>query len=492
MALAAVYGASYQTDAYLVAVLIPTAILATIFGSLKTTIIPVYTRILNRDPEDARKLMKSIFLATGAVSLGIMFLGFFMTPFIVRLLAPGFTGETYNLTVRLARILMPAVPFVALAAAATGILHSHKSFLLPAAVGLPYNIILIFIMLYFGSLYGITAAAVAMVIAIASQFALQLHGLAKVGLFSPGETKLYHPGLKEIALLTGPILIGLLGNEINLIVDRILASTLAEGSITALNFAKRLYGMPNSLFGVAIMTVFYPELTRLAAIAEHNELKRCFQRAVTSILLMLTPMMIGYITLRTPIVQVLFERRAFDRAATEATAAALLFYSLGLVAVALRQLLARTFYSFHDTRTPVLISLSCIVLNIVFNLILIRPMGHAGLALATSLANLLVLIPMFNLLRCRLGSVNGRKIIFSLSKIGFASVIMGVVVWCIYMQLLPVWVGTSDLARAALLGSIISSGAFIYFALCYVFKVEEMRLILNFLRKKLTLIKAEI
>lgn len=485
VALAAVFGNSYQTDAYLVAMAIPTAILANVFGSLKTTIIPVYTKRLDKDPADAKQFVNSLFIATGAVALVVMAIGYLFAPFIVHLLAPGFTDEVYNLTVKLSRILVPAVPFVALTAAATGVLHSHKAFFWPAVIGFPYNIILITGMLVFGARYGVEAVAVALVLAIASQFAMQVPGLIKAKAFSRERFQAFHPGLIEIAVLTGPILIGLIGNEINLIVDRMLASTLAEGSISALNFAKRLWQMPNGLFGVAVFTVFYPELSRLAAAAQSKEFKRCFQRAVTSVLFMLTPMMVGLMVLRKPIVEVLFEWGAFDRAATEATAIALLFYSLGLVAVALRELLARTFYSLHDTRTPVLISLSCISLNIIFNLLLIRPMGHGGLALATSLANLLVLVPMFYLLRRKVGSINGLKITKDALKLFTAAGIMGLAVWFIYINVAILWATASRFLQAGILGLMIGFGAMVYFILCYLFGIEELILLLKTMRKKL-------
>lgn len=487
MALAAVFGASYQMDAYLVAMVIPTVLFANFFGTLRTTTIPVYTRVLNKDRGEARQLAGALLRSAGLLSLVGAALGLLLAPVLVRLLAPSFSGEVYLLTVQLSRWMMPAVPFLALAAVATPLLHAHNSFLLPAAIGFPYNAILIAATLYLGARYGTTAVAAALVAAVFSQFLLQWPALLRQGIIRRGAQArpLSHPGVKEIAILTAPVLLGLIGGEINLIVDRILASGLPEGSISALNFANRLNGMPFGLFGASLLTVFYPQLTRLAAAGNLEEFKYSLKRAATALLFLLAPMTAGFIILRVPIVQVLFQRGAFDARATAMTASALLYYSLGLGAAGLSNLLVRAFYSLHDTRTPVLITFVTVGLNVVLNLLLIRVLAHAGLALATSLAATVGMMLQFFFLRQKIGGLQVRRFGRDAGRILGATLAMGAVVWSTHHLLTPLWDAAGALYRAGLLFMLIALGALVYFLLSYLFGVEEMHYATVVLRKKL-------
>ena len=137
MTLAATFGASFETDAFFVAIIIPTIIFANVFGTLQATVIPVYTRIKNYEPEEAAKLATALFYGTVMISLVFIFLGFNFTTYIVKMLAPSFTGETFLLTVKLARIMIFAVPFIALKSLATALLQYHNSFLIPLPQGYP-------------------------------------------------------------------------------------------------------------------------------------------------------------------------------------------------------------------------------------------------------------------------------------------------------------------------------------------------------------------
>jgi putative peptidoglycan lipid II flippase len=485
MALGAVFGISYQTDAYFVAMSIPTVIFSNFFVPLQTTTIPVYTKYLQKSKLKAQKLAGSLFYCIAFLSLASAFLGFIFAPYLIRLLAPKFSGETYTLTVELARMMIPAIPFIALAPVATALLHSHRSFLLPAAVGFPFNLILIFTILYFGSQYGIAAVAIALVIALASQFIMLLPGLLRLNIVKWGCRDLDFTGVKEILVLTLPVLIGLVGNDINLLVDRILASGLPEGSIAALTFANRLNSMPHALFGVTLLTVFYPQLSRLAVENNIVEFKSCLERAAAAIMFLLVPAMVGFMVLRTPIIQVLFQREAFDEHATAMTSVALLYYAIGLLGVPLTGLLTRAFYSLRDTKTPVIVTFISVTINIVLNLILIRHMAHAGLALATSISTLTGLALTYLLIQIKIGGINGRKVFQEASKIFSAASLMGLVIWMINLKLAYIWDKASELKQAVALFFIIGLGAFIYFMVSYLFQIKEVYFFGNLVQNRL-------
>ncbi len=476
VAFAAVFGAGAQMDAYLVASIIPTVFFANLFGTLRTTTIPVYTRSLGQDHAEAGRLAQALFHSAGLLSFFSAAAGLLLAPYLVKLLAPGFSGELYLFTVQLARMMLLAVPFLALASVATPLLHAHGSFLLPAAIGFPYNAALIAAVFLFGNRYGAVAAAAGFVIAVAGQFFLQYPALLRRKILAgEGGRHLYHPGVKEIALLTAPVLLGLVGAEINLIIDRILASGLAEGSIAALNFANRLKSLPDGLFAASLLTVFYPQLARLAAEGKREKFKESLNRTGSAVVFLLLPSVVGFIVLNRPIVEVLFQRGAFDARAVTLTSTALFYYSFGLVFKALGALLVRAFFSLGDTKTPLLITFAVVGINITLNLLLIGPMGHAGLALATSLASVAGLVISFLLLCRKIGGLQAKRFCCEVGKPCVAALLMGVFLHGAAFMLAPLWAEAAALKRAALLSALIACGALLYGGLCYLFSVQEMR-----------------
>jgi peptidoglycan biosynthesis protein MviN/MurJ (putative lipid II flippase) len=576
MAFAAVFGVGAQMDAYLVASLIPTVFFANFFGTLKTTAIPVYTRYLGKDRQEAGRLARALFSSAGLFSLASAAVGLLLAPYLVKLLAPGFSGELYFFTVQLSRIMLAAVPFLALASVATPLLHAHSSFLIPAAIGFPYNAALIAAVLIFGGRYGAVAAACGLVIAVAGQFFLQYPALRRGRILAPrgaaaeaepelwvkagttaagtgkgveawaraeagaglkagvggkagasleveGETgvgrsataevgerpeaeagaganaeaktgadvatdtgTLCHPGVKEIAVLTVPVLIGLISAELNLVVDRILASGLAEGSISALNYAARLKSMPEGLFAVSLLTVFYPQLSRLAADGRIDKFKENINRAASGVVFLLLPMTAGFLALNRPMVEVLFQRGAFDARAAALTSEALFYYAIGLTFTALSALLVRAFYSLEDTRTPLKVSFIAVGLNIILNLLLIGPMAHAGLALATSLAGGSMFFLNFLLLRRKIGPLGAKDFLLQTGKYSVASLIMGATLWFVSQHLAAFWAAAPFLERASVLLALIVAGALIYGGLTSFFGSREMRFIYDIVRRKAT------
>jgi len=545
MAFAAVFGAGAQMDAYLIASLIPTVFFANFFGTLKSTAIPVYTRYLSKDRAEAASLARALLSSAGLLSLAAAAAGLLLAPYLVKLLAPGFSGELYLFTVQLSRIMLLAVPFLALASAATPLLHAHGSFLIPAAIGFPYNAALIAAVLIFGGRYGAVAAALGLVVAVAGQFFLQYPALRRGGILprggegaeagaeagveagagvgvkagataapgtkegakadggagagkgagtgaeaapgaGAGAAALYHPGVKEIAVLTVPVLIGLISAELNLVVDRILASGLPAGSISALNYAARLKSMPEGLFAVSLLTVFYPQLSRLAAEGRSDKFKENLNRAASAVAFLLLPMAAGFLALSRPVVEVLFQRGAFDARAATLTSEALFYYAIGITFTALSALLVRAFYSLGDTSTPLKVSFVAIGLNIALNLLLIGPMAHAGLALATSLAGGFGFCLRFLLLRRKIGPLGAKSLLLQAGKYCCAALIMGAVLWLASGHLAPFWAGAAFMERTAALLALITAGALIYGGLTCLFGAREVRFIYDIVRKKVS------
>jgi putative peptidoglycan lipid II flippase len=255
-------------------------------------------------------------------------------------------------------------------------------------------------------------------------------------------------------------------------INRMLASGLPEGSISALNYASRLYSLPTGIVVTAVITAIYPTMSQASATKNKQQFVSALDTSLRTVSFLVLPMMVGLLVLATPIVQVVYQRGAFGYSETVATATALFFYSLGLLSVGWNQAINRGFYSMKDTLTPLLVSLGSVTANIAFNLLLVRPMGHGGLALATSIANTVAAVIALFLLRKKSGPIGLRSVASSLIKCFIASAIMGVAAYFGWQFAAPV--ATGQLTRTIVLFAVIGVSAAVYFGACIVLRVEEM------------------
>ncbi|OWZ84944.1 murein biosynthesis integral membrane protein MurJ [Natranaerobius trueperi] len=386
MALAREFGATFETDAYLIAIVIPQMLFASIGASIATTFIPLYTEARLDKKQELSTFVGTFFKIMVAVSTAIVGFGLLFTPEIVSVISPGFTGEVRELSILLTRIMLPVIIFLAAGGVLKGILHSHNEFFIPVSVGIYQNIIIMFFILVLGSRFGIEIVSFGTLLGFSMNFFVLLP--KAISLKAPLITKLNlsHPFVKRSLYLMAPILFGNMVLQLNKLVDRMLASNLDEGSISALNYASKVYTLPHGIFVMAVATVLYPSFSECVTKKNMYRLKELMITGLSSIVFLVLPMMAGAIVLREPIIRVLFERGQFDTLATQRTAFALLFYSFGMLSISLREILSRVFYSFQDTKTPMRVAMGMVVVNLLFNFLLIGPLGHGGLALATSLS----------------------------------------------------------------------------------------------------------
>ncbi|MCR4418658.1 MAG: murein biosynthesis integral membrane protein MurJ [Clostridia bacterium] len=483
-ALAAVFGASALTDAYLVAAVIPTMLFGIVNAAITTVGIPVLSEYLHREEKRPQlpSLVWSSFHAVLLVLALICLAALPLAPWLVRLLAPGFGPEQAGLTAAMVRIMLPAAVFMGLAGWAQGVLNAHRHFLVPAAVGIPYNLVLISAIFLSGAFWGITGLAWATVLAVASQFVIQLPALRRRGLRYAPVLDPAHPGLKKMAVLVLPVLVGVGAGQLNLVVDRMLASGLPEGSISALNYALKVIQIPQGLLAASLITVLYPSFAQKAVAHDLPGLRMALARGLAALAAAVVPVAVGAIVLRREVVALLFQRGAFDAADAEMTGVALLFYALGLLFLAWRDCLARAFYALQDTTTPMTTGLAAVGINVGLNLLLVRPLAHGGLALATSAAALANCVLMLVRLRRRLGGVGGRYFLADTARVAAASLVMGLAVWALNRAAEPLFppvaAGSGSLAAFALLGLRVGllalAGALVYLAGCRALLVREV------------------
>ena len=280
-----------------------------------------------------------------------------------------------------------------------------------------------------------------------------------------------------------PGLIGTGVYQLNVFIDTIFASFLPGGSVSYLYFADRLMEFPLGIFAIAIGMAALPSLSASASKGKMEELKETISFTFRLVSFISIPAMVGLIALKTPIINLLFQRGLFDYSATMMTAKALLCYSVGLWAIAGARTIVPVFYSLQDTWTPLKIALICLGANVIFNAILILPLQHAGLALATSLSSTLNLILLFRKLQPKLGGMDLKKNGKSLLHILFCSLIMGFVAYLICS--LGDWsTSGNEVDKVLLMGIGIVIGLGIYLAGSYWMKNEEMLFLLKMLKKK--------
>jgi len=430
LVIAHMFGATAATDAYLIAFIIPDVFAGLVAGAITVAFIPVFTEYrLKQSEEDAWQIASTLINAI----VGVLILGAIFTlvaaPVIVRLLAPGFDAQTQAIAVHVSRLMSPAIIFMGLIGLSTAILNSYRHFTFPAFAGLLYNTGIIGGALVLGGRLGITGLAIGVGIGALGQLLVQSILVVKMRRYYTPSLNLNHPGVKRIAWLLLPFLVGSGAGQLNIMVDRILASGLVEGSISALNFGARVMGLPLGIFGAAVGVAVYPTLSQQVAEGRLDQLRATFSEGIRMLWFVIVPAAVGLIVLREPIIRLLFERGAFNPAATSMTAVALLYYSLGLFAHAGNVMLVRTYFSMQDTKTPVKLGLVAVALNIALNLVLVRYMAHGGLALASSIAATINCLLLAYFLRKKLGCLDGRRIVRSTAKIAVASLVMGVVCW---------------------------------------------------------------
>ncbi len=364
-------------------------------GALASAFIPTFTGLLAQNEKG-----RAWYLASAVMNLALLVtsilaaLAAFFAPWVVEhLLAPGFSAdpEKYALTVALLRIMLPSAVIFGLSGLAMSILNSHQVFIYPALAPAMYQAGLIFGVTVLHP-FGIFGLAWGVVIGAGLHFLLQVPPLMHIGGAYHLDFGRESPDIGEIIRMMGPRLLGVAVVQLNFWINTRLASHFIEGSVTGIVLAFSLMLLPQAAIAQSIAIAAMPTLSAQVALGKLDEMRRSLTASLRGALVLSVPASIGLVVLRRPIVALLYQRGEFTAQSTELVAWALLWYGLGLVGHALVEILSRAFYSLHDTRTPVLIGVVAMGLNVVFSYLfsgvfsLIDWMAHGGLALATSLA----------------------------------------------------------------------------------------------------------
>lgn len=491
MSIAAVFGTSSDVDAFVVAHNLPGFLFGLIGAAVGTVVIPLFTRKrVNQGEEEAFQMAETIWNVVALAAILVLLIGEIAMPWLIKLVAPGFKGEVYDTTVFLGRLMLPMIIFIGLNGLSTGMLNSLQVFGIPAFAGPLQNILIIISIFTLGKLKGISGVAFGSVIGIASSFFILRYALRNRG-FRPKRRIDWHmPELREILILAIPVSIGVGINTINGLVDRILASGLPEGNVSAMDYATRLYTLPWTLVGSALSTVIYPTLAEFAADKEQERMVSGIRRGLSIGFLGILPMSAGILVLAEPLTKVVYERGAFDVTATALTSSILAMYMLGVPAMNWIDIVTKGFYAEGDTRTPLWTSLLSVGTNIVLNFLLVGKLGAIGLALATSASLWVGAIGRMTLWDrkhkkegCR--RVANREFVWETMKVTLAASVMFIAVKFFWVEVAETALGLVPSNLETLYWLVISTvlGAGIYSIMVWLLKVKEFRFLMDMVKK---------
>ena len=388
MVLAAFYGAGTVTDAYNMAQNIPNILLAGVISAAGVSFMPIFSKKVTENGQKdgdlftSRLLNALILLLLGAIALGALF----AKP-LVGIFAPGYSDTQAELTVWYLRFAFFSVFFTAFVYIFEAYLQYQNIFFPQIVLGYVQSLaVIVFIVL------SSRIDNRLLIFGVVTGFALRGFGCwAIAGRKGYRYTPDVHMGdaVKEAIVLALPIFLGGSVAQINTFVDRVLASGLQTGSVSALTYSNEIINAIVMLTVTILVTILYPRLNQAFAAGDRISIGTLTEKGINVLALLAVPFSMGAMVYATPVIRLVYERGAFTADDTAITASAFFCYAIGLSFLAVNQLITKVFYSLHDTKTAVYCSVASVVCNIILNLILVRVLAHAGLALATSIAQII-------------------------------------------------------------------------------------------------------
>lgn len=505
------FGAGAALDAFVVAFRIPN-LLRDLFaeGALSQSFVTIFSQKLATEDNKhayalANKVSTFIILFIGL----LVILGEIFAPQLVSLLASGFTGEKFELTVRLTRILFPFILFACLAALFMGMLNAQNKFFLPQSASTFFNITSIVAGLFFAYLFSpdyititwhkivhgaaldtkdglsvanaITGMAFGTLLGGFVQYIVQLPPLMKLKYRLKLDFKFKDAGLKKVLALTGPAIVGGAAVQVNVLVNTYFASFLRDGSVAYLNYAFRLMQFPLGVFGVAVAIASAPALAKMIAQKKENDFKSTIRQSFQMSLFFSLPSAVGLIVMSGPIISLIYEHGRFSSFDAMQTAYALMAYSLGVWSYSLIKIYQPAFLSYHDAKTPMMVSLFSIIINVSINWYFMRVLhlSHWALALGTAIVATLNFFLLMFLFRKKMKGIWSKQVLWNIFKITISSAIMGVAVWygCDLLKSFFVKKSLVDQLAHTFIPMLIAVP--VYLGVAFVIRVDEARYVVR-------------
>ena len=470
------YGTTAPAVAYETASRLPVLLFDLVLGGVvSAAFIPVFSELLVKEGKDsamryAASYVNLIFTLSGVLTL----LGMVLASPLVTLLAPELPAETHALAVTLTRILFPMMICTGLAYSFVGILQSMGEFNIPALISLVSNTIMVLYLVFFGSRFGVTGLAVAMLCGWAAQMIVQIPKLLSFGFRPSLSAGIYSPHIRRSLALALPILIATWTAPVCSLINTRFASALEEGrAITALGYANRLYTIIVGVFSFVATNLLFPYFSRAAASGDVRQSRRLMMSSVKTLTFIIAPIAAGVAVLAEPMIALLYQRGSFTAADTALTAQALRFYAAGMLFMAANEVLSKAFFAENQPKIPMLTSLIAMAANIALVIPLSR-FGIGGIALASGLSAGIQCLGNALFMKRRSGEKLPLGDLFDLAKSVLAAGIMGGVL----LMLLP-FLPQETLLRC---GTAVLIGAAVYALSVILLRSEEARYLLKILR----------
>jgi putative peptidoglycan lipid II flippase len=489
---ASYFGTGGPASAFTLANLVPNLV-ANLFAqaALSAAFVPVFTDLLQQGRRrEAFKLASTLFwiMLIALTAITVFF------ELLAGLIMPLFTGPTFGggldtLTVGLSQVLFPVVLLLGLTGLLVGILQSYEHFTIPALAPAVWNVVIVVaLVLLRPDFHGqdeLYAYAIGILIATGVQFAMALGALARIDFRLQFSIDWHDPRIRQVFVLMLPVTIGLGIVNLDQFINASFGTLVNKEAPRAIENAFRVYMLPQGIFSVAVATVLFPTLSRMAARRDPGGMRRAVGAGMRQINLLLIPAAAFMIVLTTPIVRLLFERGSFNPKSTELVSIALFWFAFSLPFGGLNLLLTRTFFAVQRPWIPTSLAALNMVVDIIVSLSLYKPLGIAGLVIGTLAAN--IVMTGLQVYRLRIGfngRLEGAQTMMITARILVASVLLGVVSWVVW-SVLNALLGRSLPAQVISVGGAGAAGALIYARAVLAMRVPEAHQVHRLLRAQL-------
>ena len=487
---AQVFGANMELDAFIAANRVSETLFNLIAGgALGSAFIPTFTTLLARgEKKSAWKLASSIANLVVIILILLGIIAFLVAPQIIRYaLAPGLARDPQllQLTVNLLRIQLASAVLFGLSGLIMGILNSNQVFLIPALTPAMYQLGMIFGVLVLAPKFGIYGLAWGVVIGAFLHLLLQIPSLIEQkGRYSI-DLGIRDPHVGEVIRLIVPRLAGVAVVQLNFWVNSALATQMGPGSLVGIDYGFSLMLMAQAVIAQSVATAMMPTLASQFALGKMDEVRHSLAATLRGVLFLAVPASVGLILLRQPLISLLYQRGNFNAHSTELVAWALLWYAAGLIGHSVVEILARAFYALHDTKTPVIVGVIAMGLNVIFSFSFSALFGrlgwmpHGGLALANTFATALESIVLLVLMQKRLHGLSSLNLLKGFGQALAASLLMGsfILVWIQKATGTPAWLIT--------LGGVVIGGG-VYMILILVMRVPEVQSMIKYIKNRIS------
>lgn len=485
--ISSIFGMGIENDAYISAFTIPDFVYTILVGgALSTAFIPIFSvYIATGEKEKGLRMGNTVLNMVAILAMALCLIGEIFTPQLVNLFMQ-FEGEAFDLTVKLTRIMFFQCFFMCLTGVCMGIMQSYKNFV-PSALGsIYYNVSIVAFGVLLSQVFGlgITGFSISVVIGAVANLAAHLRPMHKVGFRYQPVIDLKQEGIRQFFRMLGPVLLGLSVNHINLLVNQYFASGLGDSTVSSMKNAQSISQLPVLIFGSTISLSIFPTMSEHFATGRMEDYRNDFSLSFRTVFFLTIPAALGIMALRTPLIRAMYLQGEFKVEDIAPMAAFMLIYSIGTIGYSEQLVLNRAFFSARDTKTPMLINVVCLLLNVLFSMVFVRIWGANGLALAFSAAGIASMVLLSIFLKRKVGQLKGHEILGSAIKTTISSIVMFVTLIALGFQLESHMPLERKFTQLLEVGILFVAGVVVFFVAAVLLRMKEVQAVKSiFLRK---------